>query len=205
MPIIRYRHHCRSVVRTPVRLHAFTRSSRVLTAFRDDGRQPAAASAHESGRLTGFHALVLYDMPGLDFTVADAQLRSPEPEFTAGFEARSSRASASALHHALAGWPAWPQYESTWAGRAYYRPGQPRSIPVPRTRSTMRPSWSRTTLSRALRHGLHCAMALSRRDLENGVTPLLAADTVPREAIPRRRLPAACTTTPAGTIHPART
>ena len=65
-------------------------------------------------------------MPGLDFA-ADPRPGYVEPDaaFKAGFEALLIQGKGIvALHHALAGWPAWPQYAEWLGGRFLYRPGE---------------------------------------------------------------------------------
>ena len=93
--------------------------------------QPAAARLMNPDGMRGFDALVLYDMPGLDFA-AEPKPRYVEPDdaFKAGFEAllREGKGIV-ALHHALAGWPAWPQYGEWLGGRFLYRPGEVRGRP----------------------------------------------------------------------------
>ena len=88
--------------------------------------QPAAARLMNPEGMKGFDALVLYDMPGLDFA-ADPRpgYVEPDPAFMAGFEALLTEGKGIvALHHALAGWPAWPQYAEWLGGRFLYRPGE---------------------------------------------------------------------------------
>jgi hypothetical protein len=88
--------------------------------------QPAAARLMTPDGLRGFDALVLYDMPGLDFA-AEPKPRyvEPDPAFKAGFEALLHEGKGIvALHHALAGWPDWPEYGGWLGGRFLYRPGE---------------------------------------------------------------------------------
>lgn len=93
--------------------------------------QPAAARLMNPEGMAGFDALVLYDMPGLDFA-ADPSPGHVEPDdaFRRGFEALLTQGKGVvALHHALAGWPAWPQYAEWLGGRFLYRPGELRGQP----------------------------------------------------------------------------
>ena len=88
--------------------------------------QPAAALLMTREGMEGFDALVLYDMPGLDFA-ADPKPGYVEPDaaFKSGFEALLTQGKGVvALHHALAGWPAWPQYGEWLGGCFLYRPGE---------------------------------------------------------------------------------
>jgi len=91
--------------------------------------QPAAARLMNPDGMRNFDALVLYDMPGLDFTVSEHKPRyvAPEPGFMAGFEALLRQGTGIvAMHHALAGWPAWPAYGEHLGGTFLYRPGSVR-------------------------------------------------------------------------------
>lgn len=96
--------------------------------------QPAAARLMTRGGLRGFDALVLYDMPGIDFGAAGGPAWvEPDAAFKSGFLdlLDEGRVGIVALHHAIAGWPAWPQYAELLGGRFLYRPGE--------LRGTMRP------------------------------------------------------------------
>jgi type 1 glutamine amidotransferase len=87
--------------------------------------QPVAQRLMNPDAMTGFDALVLYDMPGLDFAAGDPpRFVEPDPDFKAGFEAllAQGRVGIVALHHAIAGWPAWPDYARWLGGRFLYRP-----------------------------------------------------------------------------------
>ena len=93
--------------------------------------QPAAMRLMNPVGMTGFDALVLYDMPGLDFAAETNKPRYVDPgaAFRAGFEAllREGKGIV-ALHHALAGWPAWPDYARYLGGAFLYRPGELRGL-----------------------------------------------------------------------------
>jgi hypothetical protein len=95
--------------------------------------QPAAAKLMTPEGMAGFDALVLYDMPGIDFAATDGpRFVEPSPEVKAGFAAMlDAGVPVVALHHAIAGWPAWPEYAEWLGGRFLYRPGE--------LRGTMRP------------------------------------------------------------------
>ncbi len=88
--------------------------------------QPAAALLMNPDGMKGFDALVLYDMPGLDFRAADPpQFQAPSPEVKAGMRALlQSGKGVVALHHAIAGWPAWPEYGEWLGGRFLYKTGE---------------------------------------------------------------------------------
>lgn len=88
--------------------------------------QPAAARLMTPEGMRGFDVLVLYDMPGLDFTVADNAPASLEPDedLKTGFQALLEAGKGIvALHHALAGWPTWAAYGDWLGGRFLYHPG----------------------------------------------------------------------------------
>ncbi|WP_298675376.1 ThuA domain-containing protein [uncultured Sphingomonas sp.] len=87
--------------------------------------QPAAAHMMRPDLIDTFDALVLYDMPGLDFAAKQRAAPVPPPAgFTANFTAMLDRGiGVVALHHALAGWPAWPGYAELLGGTFLYRPG----------------------------------------------------------------------------------
>jgi type 1 glutamine amidotransferase len=87
--------------------------------------QPAAALLMNPDTIAHFDALVLYDMPGIDFTVTEDRPRLVDPgeAVRAGFAAMLERGiGVVALHHALAGWPAWPDYAEMLGGRFLYKP-----------------------------------------------------------------------------------
>jgi type 1 glutamine amidotransferase len=91
--------------------------------------QPAAARLMNPQGMRGFDALVLYDMPGLDFTAASGAPATLEPDeaLKQGFEALLEEGKGVvALHHALAGWPAWSDYGEWLGGRFLYHPREVR-------------------------------------------------------------------------------
>ena len=87
--------------------------------------QPAAALLMNPAAMRGFDALVLYDMPGLDFdTGGPPAYRDPDPALREGFRALlEAGKGVVALHHALAGWPTWSEYHDWLGGQFLYRPG----------------------------------------------------------------------------------
>jgi len=88
--------------------------------------QPAAAALMNPQGMRGFDVLVLYDMPGLDFTVADNApvYLEPDAALKDGFRALLEEGKGVvALHHALAGWPLWDDYGDWLGGRFLYHPG----------------------------------------------------------------------------------
>jgi uncharacterized protein len=87
--------------------------------------QPAIQRLMNPDDMEGFDALVLYDMPGLDFAAPDRPAYvEPEATFKDGFLALLDHGiGVVALHHAIAGWPAWPEYAELLGGRFLYKPG----------------------------------------------------------------------------------
>lgn len=93
--------------------------------------QPAAAMLMNPEGLRGFDAVLLHDMPGMDFR-GPVDMRpeplAPPPELVAGLAALVDQGMGFvALHHALAGWPAWPAYAELLGGAFLYRPRMIRS------------------------------------------------------------------------------
>ncbi|MFC4296249.1 ThuA domain-containing protein [Novosphingobium tardum] len=130
MPTIDYNAELNVVV--AVRGHPFDRNAlasmfeameRIAFTFVD---QPLAARIMDPDLLDGFDALCLYDMPGIDFSATEDRPRhvAPDPRIVAGFERLLEAGKGIvALHHALAGWPAWPEYAEALGGRFLYKPG----------------------------------------------------------------------------------
>jgi uncharacterized protein len=95
--------------------------------------QPAAALLMNPDGMRDFDVLVLYDMPGLDFDAPDAPPACVEPPacLKTGLPALLEAGKGIvALHHALAGWPTWPEYGEILGGRFLYHPGQVRGRAV---------------------------------------------------------------------------
>lgn len=96
--------------------------------------QPEAARKLNPEGMAGYDAVVLYDMPGVDFQVTEDRPRLPPPEqavqegFTRLLQAGKGIV---ALHHAIAGWPAWAQYAEFLGGAYLYKPGLLRGRPHP--------------------------------------------------------------------------
>lgn len=95
--------------------------------------QPAAQRLMSPQGMKGYDALVLYDMPGIDFASHDRPgYVEPDPEFKAGLLALLDEGKGIvALHHAIAGWPAWPEYAELLGGRFLYRAGPLRGVERP--------------------------------------------------------------------------
>jgi type 1 glutamine amidotransferase len=133
MPTIDYRAPIK--VLAAVRGHPFDRNAfdamflgmTGITATMVD--QPAAAQLMNPAGMAPYQALVLYDMPGLDFAEPDdpPSYVAPDAAFKSGFRALLEQGiGIVALHHALAGWPLWPEYGNWLGGRFLYHPGEVR-------------------------------------------------------------------------------
>jgi len=93
--------------------------------------QPAAQALFSEEAAAGYDAFVCYDMPGIEFRPDGPPLFSPPPQqykdnFLALLEAGHGFVF---LHHAIAGWPAWPQYADIIGGRFLYLPAELRGSP----------------------------------------------------------------------------
>jgi uncharacterized protein len=93
--------------------------------------QPAVQRLMSPDGMKGFDALVLYDMPGLDFAAPERPgYVEPDADFKARLLALLDEGKGVvALHHAIAGWPAWPEYAELLGGRFLYRAGELRGEP----------------------------------------------------------------------------
>ena len=138
MPTIRYRAPIKVLL--AVRGHPFDRNALDAIFQAMDGisatvvDQPAAAQLMNPEGMKPYDALVLYDMPGLDFDAPENKPAYVDPgeSFKRGFEALLQEGKGIvALHHALAGWPAWPAYAEYLGGTFLYRPGPLRGIDKP--------------------------------------------------------------------------
>ncbi|HEX7783033.1 MAG TPA: ThuA domain-containing protein [Sphingobium sp.] len=88
--------------------------------------QPAAAALLNPDAMARYDAILFYDMPGLDFRAPAAErphFVEPEPAFKAGFQALLDQGKGMVMmHHAIAGWPAWPFYNEVLGGIFLYKP-----------------------------------------------------------------------------------
>jgi type 1 glutamine amidotransferase len=128
VPIIRYGERLNVLV--AAKGHPYSRDN--FMAMFDDlpgiactlVEQPAAGLLMNPDCMRRFDALVLYDMPGLDFRAADPPgFPPPDASLVAGLRAVLHEGKGVvALHHAIAGWPAWPEYGAWLGGRFLYKP-----------------------------------------------------------------------------------
>ena len=88
--------------------------------------QPAAQALFNIDAAAGFDAFVLYDMPGITFRKGQPPLFTPPTQhFVEQFESLVQAGHGFVfLHHAIAGWPAWPAYADLIGGRFLYLPAQ---------------------------------------------------------------------------------
>jgi type 1 glutamine amidotransferase len=86
--------------------------------------QPAAQAFFTPEAARPYGAFVMYDMPGIEFRPGQAPRFHPPPaSFVAGFHALLERGQGFVfLHHAIAGWPAWPDYAEILGGSFLYEP-----------------------------------------------------------------------------------
>lgn len=131
MPLIHY--HAPIKVLLAVRGHPFDRTAFDAIFQSMEGisatvvDQPAAAQLMNPEGMAPYDALVMYDMPGLDFTVPTDKPAYVDPgaQLREGFRALLEQGKGVvALHHALAGWPAWPEYADYLGGRFLYKPAR---------------------------------------------------------------------------------
>ena len=86
-------------------------------------QHPEAEARFAAGEADHARGLLFYDMPGYTFADGTVATRPPDPGFVRAFEARLARGQgAVAMHHALAGWAAWPDWAAIWGGRFLYQP-----------------------------------------------------------------------------------
>lgn len=86
--------------------------------------QPAAQLLFTPAMKDSFAACVCYDMPGVDFTVAEPPaLVEPAASFKQGFlDLLEAGMGFVFLHHSIAAWPAWDDYAEIVGGRFHYLP-----------------------------------------------------------------------------------
>jgi type 1 glutamine amidotransferase len=127
MSVINYRAKLNVLV--PVKGHPYQRDAfaALLDTIPDTActivEQPAAACLFDPALAQRFDAVLLYDMPGLDFSQKPPELMAPAPEFQRHLLELLERGMGFVfMHHAIAGWPTWPEYAEIVGGRFLYRP-----------------------------------------------------------------------------------
>jgi type 1 glutamine amidotransferase len=114
--------------------HPFERDAffAVFESWRDIActavEQPAAQAFFTPEAARPYHAIVLYDMPGIEFRPGAAPvLHAPPPAFVSGLRELLEQGQGFVfLHHAIAGWPAWPEYAEIVGGSFLYEPATAR-------------------------------------------------------------------------------
>ena len=94
--------------------------------------QPAAQALFTPAQGRRYDAYVCYDMPGIQFQDdAPPVFTEPDTEFQREFQALVDAGHGFVfLHHAIAGWPAWPAYADLLGGRFNYLPCDLRGKPT---------------------------------------------------------------------------
>ena len=85
---------------------------------------PTARQLFSEDGASEIDAFVLYDMPGIEFTGSEppARFLQPPDEYIENFSALLERGQGMVfLHHAIAGWPAWPSYAQIIGGHFSYQ------------------------------------------------------------------------------------
>lgn len=96
-----------------------------LDVMWDHVEHPEAQRSLNAEATTDYDALVFYDMPGIEFTREDppARFQAPAPGVIEGYRSLLDAGRGLVfLHHAIAGWPAWPEYAHLVGGRFHYEP-----------------------------------------------------------------------------------
>ena len=93
--------------------------------------QPASQAFLNPEAAEPWDVIVFYDMPGVDFSTQPPGLVPPSDEFKQGFmDLLATGKGMVFLHHAIAGWPLWPEYGEVMGGRFFYLPTECRDQPV---------------------------------------------------------------------------
>lgn len=85
--------------------------------------QPAARVFFNPELAQAYDALVMYDMPGIAFGANGPEWETPTEAYKEGLLALLEQGKGMVfMHHAIAGWPAWPEYAEIVGGRFLYLP-----------------------------------------------------------------------------------
>lgn len=88
--------------------------------------QPAAQALFNVEQAQPYDAFVMYDMPGVVFDPRPGEppvYEVPDQDYKDGFLALLEQGQGMVfLHHAIAGWPGWPEYAEIIGGRFLYQP-----------------------------------------------------------------------------------
>jgi type 1 glutamine amidotransferase len=94
--------------------------------------QPASQLFLSTEYASDYEAILLYDMPGIDFSSQPPKLVPPPASLKSGLPALLEQGKGLVfLHHAIAGWPLWPEYGEIVGGRFLYRPAKVRGVARP--------------------------------------------------------------------------
>ncbi len=90
--------------------------------------QPAAQALFNVTEAQAYDAYVMYDMPGIGFRPdGPPNFLAPSERYKSSFKALLEAGHGFVfLHHAIAGWPAWPEYAEIIGGRFLYMPAEMR-------------------------------------------------------------------------------
>jgi hypothetical protein len=93
--------------------------------------QPTAQALFCVEEGSRYDAYVMYDMPGIRFRGdGPPDFLVPPAKYRENFEALVETGHGFVfLHHAIAGWPAWPEYAEMMGGRFLYMPAAIRGVP----------------------------------------------------------------------------
>jgi type 1 glutamine amidotransferase len=91
--------------------------------------QPAARAFFTPDMAVDYDVIALYDMPGIKFGPEGVELETPSEAYKRGFlDLLESGKGLVFMHHAIAGWPAWPEYAEIIGGRFLYLPAELRGL-----------------------------------------------------------------------------
>ena len=96
--------------------------------------QPEARANFHPDRAGEYDCIVCYDMPGIAFTGGDppAVFEEPSSHLVAGYRGLLDAGQGMVfLHHAIASWPAWPEFAEIVGGRFHYQPAVLRGVDHP--------------------------------------------------------------------------
>lgn len=187
MSVIDYRSECRALV--SVKGHPYPRDAFFALFEQMDGvsytavEQPASQVLLSPDHAADYDAIVLYDMPGIDFSSQPPQLVPPPRRFCDNFLALLAQGKGMVfLHHAIAGWPLWPEYGEIVGGRFLYLPGEVRGQARPDSGYRHEVDYTAKVLAdHPVTHGVASSFAMHDelylyQVFEEEVTPLLASD-----------------------------
>ena len=145
--------------------------------------QPAARALFEPDYAKDFDVFVFYDMPGIRFGADGPVFEQPSARLQENLRSLTTSGKGLVfLHHAIAGWPAWPEYAELMGGRFLYMPGELRG--TPRQDSGYRHSVThnvRKLAEHPVTAGIPDSFAITDElylfeVFDDSITPLLASD-----------------------------